>query len=482
MIILNLKMALLSSLSFFRFRAKLGIGLVLILLIMAGCATFYQRTETIQTQIALGQFDRAQKQLENEKKWAENNHRVLYFMNRGMVLFMLGRHEESNQFFDKADFYVEDYRKQLGSEALALITNPMAKPYKPEDFETILIHYYKALNFIALKNYEGAQVECRRINIRLQEINDQYKDNKNKYARDAFAHNLMGIVYQAAGDYNNAFIAYRNALDVYENDYSNLFNVGVPNQLKLDLMNSARKMGFMSELRFYEDKFGMQAPVDSTGNGDLVYIWMNGLGPVKSEWSLGFTNMGVRNGAVAFGNDEMGMTFPINLSGRSQNEQSAFKNLSVVRVAFPRYLERKPVYQQAVLNTPAGVFPLELAQDINAIAFQCLKDRMLREIGNSILRLVAKQAMEQAARRENQNLGTIVSLINAFTEKADTRNWQSLPYSISYTRVSLPAGQHQVSLRQDGVGNSTTEEFTVNIRSGETSFSVYHQLQSHRPF
>ena len=433
-----------------KFSSKQSLVLVLMMLFMAGCATFYKRTEGIQTKIAMGQFEQADKLLGNQKKWAENNHRVLYFMNRGMVLFMMGQHEESNNYFNQADLYVEDFRKQIGSEALAMVSNPMVKPYRPEDFETILIHYYKALNFIALNNYEGALIECRRINIRLQEINDQYKQTKNKYSRDAFAHNLMGIVYQAAGDYNNAFIAYRNALEIYETDYTNLFGLGVPRQLKLDLMNAARKMGFMTEMQFYEDKFSMTAPKDTSKTGDLVYIWMNGMGPIKSEWSLSLTNMGMKNGVMAFGNDDLGMTFPIVLSNRSQNEQSAFKNLSVLRVAFPKYLERKPLYQQAVLNTPNGDYPLELAQNVNAIAFQCLKDRMLREIGNSIIRIAAKQAMEQVARHENQNLGAVVSIVNAFTEKADTRNWQSLPHSISYTRVPLPPGEHQVSLKQDG--------------------------------
>ncbi len=467
---------------FFRYKihftTKLLVWIGFLYALLAGCATFYKRTENIQSNIATGKFEQAERLLSHDKKWPENNHRVLYFMNRGMVLFMMGEHEKSNEFFNMADLYVEDYRKNFGTEALAILSNPMAKPYKPEDFETILIHYYKALNFIALKNYEGAIVECRRINIRLQQINDQYKENKNKYSEDAFAHNLMGIVYQAAGDYNNAFIAYRNSLEIYESSYSKLFELGAPHQLKIDLMVTARKIGFMSELRYYEDKFGFEAPEIDNEKSDLVYIWMNGLGPVKSEWSMGFSNMGVKNGVMAFGNDEMGMSYPINISGRSHAEQAALKNLSIVRVAFPKYLERKPVYQQAVLKTSLGEYPLELAQDINAIAFQCLKDRMLREIGNSIIRLAAKQAMEQMARRENQNLGTLVSLVNAFTEKADTRNWQSLPYSISYTRVLLPEGEHKIELKQDGVGNTSTEEFNITIRKGQTTFKAYHQLNS----
>ena len=445
---------------------------------MTGCATFYKRTQSVQDSIAAGNFEQADKLLDKDKKWAENNHRVLYYMNRGMVFFMLGNYAQSNNYFNQADYYIEDYSKKFATEALALITNPMVKPYKPEDFEAIMVHYYKALNFIGLNDYESALVECRRINIKLQQFNEQYKENKNKYARDAFAHNLMGIIYQAAGDYNNAFIAYRNALEIYEKDYIELFGMGAPKQLKIDLMNSARKMGFLSELKFYENKFGFKAEQTPENNGDLVYLWMNGLGPVKSEWGLNFTNMGTKDGMLVFGNDEMGTSFPLFIGNNSSSEQAALKNLSIVRMTMPKYLERKPFAQQAVLKTSQGNYPLEMAENINAIAFQCLNDRLLREIGSSLLRLATKKALEEIGRSQNDNLGTIINLINSATEKADTRNWQSLPYSISYTRVSLPEGEQALQLVQNGVGFNSTNEMNAVIRKGKTTFKVFHQLRS----
>lgn len=444
-----------------------------------GCATFYQRTMVVQENIATGNFEQANKELEKNKKWPENNHRVLYFMNRGMVLFMLGKHEESNHYFNLADYYTEDFQKNMGSEALALISNPMVRPYRPEDFEAIMIHYYKALNYIALNNYESALVECRRVNIRLEQFNEKYKAHKNKYARDAFAHNLMGIIYQAAGDYNNAFIAYRNALEIYEKDYSELFNVNPPQQLKEDLLISARMIGFNTELRFYEEQFGLSVSDIDRKEGDLVYIWMNGLGPVKAEWSLNLTNMGVSNGAMLFGSDELGTSFPIFLGNQSQSQQSQFNNLSIIRVAFPKYTERPPLYQGAVLRYNQESYPLEMAQNINKIAFQSLKDRMFREIGSNLLRLATKQAMEQLSRNENENLGAIVSIVNAMTEKADTRNWQSLPYSLHYTRVPLPAGDHTLLLEQQRLGGGlSSDSINVSIQKGETTFQIYHQLES----
>lgn len=455
--------------------------LLIVLLTGGGCATFYQKTMAVQKDIAGGNFESALKSLERDKKWPQNNHRVLYFMNKGVVHFMLGEHEASNAWFDRADLYIEDYRKNIGFEALALVSNPMVRPYRPEDFEAIMVHYYKALNFIALGNFEGALIECRRINLLLLAFNENYKEHKNKYTRDAFAHNLMGLVYQAAGDYNNAFIAYRNALEIYESDYQSLFGLQAPRQLKLDLLYTARMTGFHEEVLRYEKAFGLKTPEVQEGYGDLVYLWMNGLGPVKSEWSLNLTNMGVRNGAMLFGSDELGITFPLHLRQQQSNQAAAFKNLSFIRMAFPRYLERQPLYHSAVLRSNQESYSLEMAQNVNKIAHQSLKDRMLREMGNNLLRLATKQVMEQATRRENENLGALVGIVNAMTEKADTRNWQSLPYALHYTRVPLPAGEQKLMLEQQGLSGTQRDTVKVNIEPERTTFQIYHQLGSTAP-
>lgn len=460
---------------------RIVVSAILVLLI-ASCATFYKKTYAVQSSIASGNFEQANKLLEKDKKWAENNHRVLYFMNRGVVLFMLGEYKKSNDYLNKADFYFEDYTKKFGYEALALVTNPMTKPYKPEDFEVIMVHFYKAMNYIGLNDYESALVECRRINIRLQQFNEKYKENKNKYTRDAFAHNLMGIIYQATGDYNNAFIAYRNSLEIYESDYTELFGTQIPRQLKIDLMNSAKKMGFGNEVIFYEKKFGFKSDEIPDNTGDLVFFWMNGFGPVKTEVGLNFTNMGTKGDALMFGNDEYGIFCPLFIGNKTAQEQTAFKNLKVIRIALPSYLERKPLAQQAVLKTSKGSYPLELAENINAIAYQSLRDRMLREVGSSLLRFATKKALEELGRKKDDDLGAIIGIVNAVTEKADTRNWQSLPYSISYARIALPEGEQKIQVSQTGSGFNATNDVSVSIKKGKTTFKVFHQLASREAF
>ncbi|MBR8537834.1 hypothetical protein KDU71_19840 [Carboxylicivirga sediminis] len=450
---------------------------LLLITILGGCATYYEQNIKLQTLITSGQFEAADKELAKDTKGAEGKNRYLYFCNRGVVSFMNGQYETSINYFNQADYYAEDFSKSFGNEALALITNPMVKPYRPEDFEAVLVHFYKALNFIYLKNYEGALIECRRVNIVLQNLNDKYKKHKNKYARDAFAHCLMGLVYEAAGNTNDAFIAYRNALEIYEEDYKALFGLDVPEQLKYDLMRTAHELGFGTELDFYENKFGYKYEPEDPDKGYLVFFWLNGFGPVKDEWSINFTNTGYNDGWITLANDEYGLSFPIYIGNKSRNDQAAFKNLSFLRVAFPKYRERKPVFNTASISANQESYPLELGENINAVAFQCLQDRMMRELASGIARLATKKALEEVARNENENLGTIVSIVNAMTEKADTRNWQSLPYSISYCRIPLDEGMQQVELNTSGRMQHTVP-FTFDIKKNQTTFFAFHNLES----
>ena len=449
-------------------------------LFFSGCSSYYQKSQQLQSYVVSGDFLSAEKLLDADKKGETGVSRVLYWFNRGVVAFMNREYEKSNFYFSKADKYIEDYRWSVGYEALTLISNPSVKPYRPEDIEGVMIHYYMALNYIYMKKYEDAIVECRRINIQLQRMNTRYKDGKNKYSKDAFAHVLMGLIYEAMGDMNNAFIAYRNALEVYEGEYAKLFNMHPPLQLKKDLLRTARAMGFKKELDFYERKFKMKAEEDDPEKGYLVFFWMNGFGPIKAQWSITFYNAGYHNGWITFKNAEYGLSFPIYVGDRSKDEKNAIADLSVVRIAFPKYVERKRVFYKAQLIAAGNVYPLELAENINDIAFQCLKDRMVREIASGIARLVTKKAIEAAVRKQDETIGALVGILNAATENADTRNWQTLPYSISYARVPLSKGVHHVQLKATGSNLSSTSQFEFNIHKGQTTFFAFHQLNSRR--
>ncbi|MFA8434885.1 MAG: COG3014 family protein [Marinifilaceae bacterium] len=460
---------------FFRLISLLGL-----ILLTSSCASYYVQNQLFNEKFVNGEVEAAQAILDKDKKNQTNKNRVLYYLNKGTLLWMQEQYAESSTYFQKADHYIEDQRKNIGLEALALISNPGVRPYVPEDFESVMLHFYQALNYLEMENLEGALVECRRVNEKLYTLNDKYpKKYKNRYSDDAFAHILMGLIYDANKDYNNAFIAYRNAFRVYQENYHKNFNTQVPNQLKDDLLRTAYQSGLMQEYEFYKSKFGQNFTKKKTDEGEIIFFWMNGMGPVKSEWSINFAAVKGNNGFLTLANDNENVSFPFFIGNRDKDEQSAFGDLDFVRVAFPKYVERPPVFSNAwiELNDSTQYF-LEKAEDVNSIAFKTLRDRMIREMANSLLRLASKKAMEAYVRKKNDNLGTLLSIANAITEKADTRNWQTLPHSIFYTRIRVPAGERNLNLIIQNGGNQQVHNFSINVKKGETKFISFHNLES----
>ena len=459
---------------------SLHIFFLLSISVIAGCATYYTKNIDFQNYISQGNFERADIWLDKNTKDAEGKNKLLYYLNSGYVSWILQNYDESNHNFSIAENVIEDYIKNYYLEALTLITNPNVKPYKPEDFEVVMVNYFMALNYIQMGKYDDAIIECKRINIKLNQLNDKYKDHKNRYQRDAFAHNLMGIIYESNNDYNNAFIAYRNALEIYETDYKEYFNMSVPEQLKQDLLRTAYLNGFHDEVSFYEKKFNQNFEFQGNENGELIFFWLNGFGPYKAETSINFVKIpNQKKGYVTMVNNEYNLSFPLYIGNKSSKEKEAFEDLRFFRVAFPKYIERKPVYNNAQLLTNSGLYNLEQMQDINNIAFKTLKDRMVREMATAIMRLATKKALEALADEQDEGLGTLINIVNTVTEKADTRNWQTLPYSISYARIPLNDGLNEIKFKTSSQQYGTkNQSFRFIGKKGKTIFQAYHSIES----
>jgi hypothetical protein len=341
-----------------------------------------------------------------------------------------------------------------------------------------MLLYFKAINYLKLNKPEEALVECRRVDIRLKQLSDKYQSDR-KYQRDAFIHTLMGIIYQSTKDYNNAFIAYRNALEVYETDYQTMFGLTVPEQLKKDLLNTASWVGFTEEFEMYKTKFEMNDYVPSQPDAELVFFWHNGLTPVKGEWSVNF--MIDKSGAdlIVFRNEEHDFAFPFPISDKDKKDKDkGLEDLEFFRVAFPKYIERDPYFFSASITTDSVTYGLEKAEDISKIAFYSLQQRMLLEFSKGLLRAAIKKASEHSMRKENETLGAVIGLMNAITEKADTRNWQTLPHSIFYSRVPLKEGENKVTFQVKGNSDNVDYNFTYQAEKGQTLFHTFSSLET----
>ncbi|MFY0605363.1 MAG: hypothetical protein JXR10_01530 [Cyclobacteriaceae bacterium] len=455
------------------------------------CATYYQINSEFNQNFESGNIESAQKVLSSNSKAIRKKTKFLYYANRGVLFSMTGDYENSNKWLERAYLFGEDYQKNYANQVASFLVNPNTIVYQGEDHEHLLLLYYKSLNYLKLKDYESALIECRRLNNRLNELSDKYKSDK-KYKRDAFIHNLMGVIYEASGDINNAFVAYRNALNIYNDDYNRLFGVEAPRQLKVDVLRMAYENGYDSDLDFYQKEFGMQYQPSS--KEELVFFWHNGLGPVKSEWSVNFTTIPGGDGMMTFANEDLGLNFAFPVNDADQKGQ--LTDLRFFRVAFPKYEERKPYYSRGVLEANGQRNQLELAEDINAIAFKTLEERMLQEMGKGLLRAALKKSLEVSIRGDNdgddskksddqlrqeairEGLSMVVGLLNAVTERADTRNWQTIPHSIYYTRMPMQQGANNVTLKTiNTAGHTVSQTFEFQVGKGETVFHSYQSLE-----
>jgi len=460
--------------SFFKFFFILILPIVLF---SCTSPSFYNKTYEFNKDIASSKFDAAEKLLEEHKSHLENNKlRFLYYLNAGMLAHLKGDFKKSNTFFEEADLFIEDDRKKGTEETSAFLLNPNLRTYRGEDHEILLINYFKALNYLLLNNKEDALVEVRRLNLRLQEQSDKYKST-SKYTQDAYMHLVMGLIYDANSNYNDAFIAYRNAYKIYESDYLKNFSISPPEQLKKDILRTANLSGMYEEQADFEKKFNFKyTPILSDAN--IIVLWHNGMGPVKEEWGLNFMIVYTGNGWINFVSEQYGLTFPFYIGDTDLN------GLTWIKVVFPKYVERKPLFTNAVIRTNQQEYPLQLAEDINAISFKVLRERMNAEFAKSLLRVALKQAAayEIGKSQDNESLGTALSVLGSATESADTRNWQTIPRTISYVRAPISAGKQEINITlQGGPQGSETHTQVFTFKIGETLIYPFYSLGSYEP-
>lgn len=450
---------------------------VFLSLLFLQCRTYYDRNIDYNNQLQSHNYLGAEKSLDKLKLLKKQRNELLLVLEKGKVAHLQQNYEESNIYFNKADILIEDYSKIAKDYLLSTTLNSQLSFYKPEEFEKVLIHYYKALNYIYLNNYEDALVEAKRINLKLQQLDDKYKVDKNRYSKDAFGHILMGLIYEATSDPGNAFIAYRNALEIYQSAGNAYMNVPLPNQLKKDVIRCAFLNGFTDLQNKYEKEFDMNFNEKDLSKKELVLFWENGLSPVKEEWSLNFTVLPGQTGFVTFFNADLNLNIPFQLNNSNNVNASDFK---MIRVAFPKYTDRQSLYRDITVQLGSDNYKTELIEDINAIARQALKDRFAKEITAALSRLFVKQVSEIALQKQNKDLGAVLSVVNSATEKADTRQWQSLPNQISYVRIPFE-NETKISTTSISInGQAKKEEFYLPKNGNSLTFMNIYSLESIR--
>lgn len=450
-------------------------ALLVLVPFLFSCGSYNQKIQKYYSQMEAGRFNNAFRTLDDIKFLQKPRNLFLYYAEKGRMAHLMGLYDSSNRFLNEADRIAEIRYKDAADVTKGTILNPMMQTYRGEPFERFMLHYYKALNYTYLGRTEEALVEARRISLATNDQMDQTNEKENRYSRDAFSLNLQGIIYESAGDMNNAFISYRNAVETYltQKD-STWYGVTIPQQLKEDLLRTAHANGFNTEQERFEKIFGMAYDPSRTPEGGSLVVFMeSGRAPVKEEENLFFSLVKGAGGAFFFTDPTGAFNIPFDVA-RYNNNSTDIGDLRTFRVALPKYMVTSSTPSDGIISLNEQRYQPEMVQNINAVAIETMKERRLKDITAALTRLAIKKLAESGARAASESIaksnskkkdgnkkeenaeavgaavGLLFQALAFASEKADTRNWQSLPAFIEYTRIPLQKGPNKLSIVQKG--------------------------------
>ncbi|MBR4592349.1 MAG: hypothetical protein IKO35_03990 [Elusimicrobiaceae bacterium] len=356
----------------------------------------------------------------------------------------------SDKLLAQAQERIEElYTVSASKSAARLLVNDLTLPYDVAPYERAFTYFYRAANFLDQNNLSEAAVEARRAAAYL----DGLRGSKKKgYNDDPFVQYFASLIFESVGQRSDARICRENSLDAY-----------------------ARLGGL---LRVSSPDF----PVPSQDGewGEVIVLHYNGLMPLKKTQTIQFSWSRILGILSSDQENRYGVSPEVNNALRAGFMGHA------VTVAYP-VLEIQPfTIVSSAVQANGQLYKLHKMADLAAAAQADLEEKLPGVWFRAALRAVAKQVAAEQARQAARHAakddltgdltGLFVNILGAATEKADTRQWFTLPAQIYMARLFLPPGVQNIRLLfRNGYGNIIGEHIfeNVHVRKGGRVFLHY---------
>ncbi len=158
------------------------------ILFSTGCGTLWTSKAQyagVDRMLARSDFATAKRQIENSRHLHyQNKDRALYYLDLGLLQHYLGEYEASNVSLEEAERAMDAaFVKSISRGATSLLFNDNILTYAGEDYENIYVNIFKALNYLALDQFDGAFVEVRRVDEKLKVLESRYWKLAQKYEK-----------------------------------------------------------------------------------------------------------------------------------------------------------------------------------------------------------------------------------------------------------------------------------------------------------
>jgi hypothetical protein len=378
-------------------RRKLKVASILFLFIWvaAGCATYQNRLETARSQMQSGQFKEAAETLK-PLALQPGVDQLVYLLDWGMSLYLAGEYKEAVEAFMAADQLVDfnDYLS-LSNETASLLLGQERVQYKGTSYEKLLINVYLGLCFFKMNDLEGAAVEMRKLRLRLRQLAER---GEKDYNRSFLALYLSAMVWEMTGEWDSAVIDYEAAYKIYP-------GLSV---LRHDLVRANYRAQRMERYRELKSKWNVPfEPSDLKTQGQLVVLldqgWISRLQQSPANYRI----------------------------PELYRVPSAIRGIKVTLLA--------PEYQLEGAS--------ELMFDLDEMAHKYYADIITPLILKRLAAIAAKAVVADQVRQKNETLGDITWLALNLADRADVRQWSTLPQTFQILRVNLPPGTYKVTLK-----------------------------------
>ena len=417
---------------------------------------------------AINEVKKQQEDLYGEKT------EFLYYFDLGVLYHYNGNYKESA--FDKAEKIYDDlYTHSVTNEAAAIVTNDNIRPYRARPFEVLVLHEMQIMNYLAQRDIDGAMVEVSRAQKAMTEL---YQKDNDKTNDNGFLRYLTAIVYEMAGEPDEAAIAYYKTVRAYDENILNLPKEArefvIENLIRSDREDDLKKLKLDNSIETTKAK-----AVYDLGQ-EIIIVGYAGHGPILTELKMSgtYVNGGMLN--LTYKDSKTGKITSSNIgappvAGASNGETFHISFALPEAHSFKSLVQRfnVTVDNKSGLRTEK-VMALDKELEMN------LKDdfanTMTRTAIRVVLRTIAAQAAKKAMKSDNAILNLFTSISTDIAqdqmEKADLRIALFLPNSIQMTRIPVEPGSHEVSVAAEGeTGTVKVFNFgSVPVKKGEKKF------------
>ena len=376
---------------------------------------------------------------------------LVYALDRGALLHDAQQPVLSDGLFAQAQQQITDsYTQSISASVGRVIINDLTTPYYAAHYETALTFAYRALNFLQQNDVTGAAVEARKAVFFLDHLRG---DKKQGYNDDPFVEYMASLVFELSGEMSDARISRTHALNAYKKRGWAVPQFAVPQNWK--------------------------------DYGEVVIVHYVGRVPLKKSQTL----------QVAWHRLILLADSPVEgggpVSPEVENAIRAGITGSAVTLSYP-ILEAQPYMVAGSLVQANGrQFPMQKMTDVAALAQEDLQEKMpgiwFRLATRAVLRRIAavqaRHAVEGSGSK-SKNYGSVgwlaemaVDLFGAVVEKADTRQWFTLPAEIYMARAFLTPGTQDIKLLLTDKNGNIIAEHTfedVNVPKGGRIF-LHHR-------